>query len=260
MIDDARERPDDDAARRNQARDEGRDQGYAPGEAPAREPARRRRRRGGALQEFVVIAAIALLISFLVKTFLAQPFFIPSESMENTLDVGDRIVVSKFTPQHSALHRGDVIVFTQPTTWGPPAPENSSALVRGLKDTLTFVGVLPGGGQHVVKRLIGLPGDKVACVNDKLQVNGTTLQESAYLMPGSHPCGTPFTITVPQGKVWVMGDNRDNSFDSRGHDDGTGTKGSVPEKDITGQVVAIAWPIGRMQSVDAHPEVFSKVK
>ncbi|GAB3579047.1 signal peptidase I [Calidifontibacter terrae] len=252
MTDDAQEPRDTDAASP--------DEGYAPGEVPTRAEVHGKKRRGNALQEFVVIAAIALLISFMVKTFLAQPFYIPSESMENTLDVGDRIVVSKFTPQHAPLHRGDVIVFVQPTTWGPPGPENSNALVRGLKDALTFVGVLPGGGQHVVKRLIGLPGDKVACVNDKLQVNGTTLEETAYLKAGSHPCGTPFTITVPQGKVWVMGDNRDNSYDSRGHDDGTGVPGSVPEKDITGEVVAIAWPVGRVQSVDSHPEVFSKVK
>lgn len=252
MTDDAQERRDTEA--------EVPDGGYAPGEAPTRAEVHGRRRRGGVLQEFVVIAVIALLISFLVKTFVAQPFFIPSQSMENTLDVGDRIVVSKFTPQHSPLHRGDVIVFTQPTTWGPPTPENSNALSRAVKNALTFVGILPGGGQHVVKRLIGLPGDKVVCANDQLKVNGTTLQENSFLKPGSHPCGAPFSITVPQGKVWVMGDNRDNSYDSRGHDDGSGRPGSVPESDITGQVVAIAWPIGRAQSVNAHPEVFSKVK
>lgn len=230
---------------------------YAPGEVPQQE-APKKRRGGSALREAFVVAVIALTLSFLVKTFVAQPFYIPSQSMENTLDVGDRIVVSKFTPQHSPLHRGDVIVFAQPTSWGPPPPESSNAVKRFATDALTFVGILPGGGQHLVKRLIGLPGDEVSCTAQKLQVNGVTLNEP-YLKPGAKPCQTDFSVTVPAGKVWVMGDNRDESYDSRGHDDGTGRTGSVPESDITGQVVAVAWPISRFQSVDAHPETFAKV-
>lgn len=128
--------------------------GYAPGEVPVAEEETKKRRKGGALREIAVIAVIALTLSFLVKTFIAQPFYIPSQSMENTLDVGDRIVVSKFTPQHSPLHRGDVVVFSQPTTWGPPPPESTNQLKRVVKDTLTFIGVLrrrrtaPGQAAH----------------------------------------------------------------------------------------------------------------
>ena len=234
------------------------EEAYAPGAVPTEQDPPKKRRKGGALREAVVVAVIALALSFLVKTFVAQPFYIPSQSMENTLDVGDRIVVSKFTPQHSPLHRGDVIVFSQPASWGPPPPESSNAIKRWAKDALTFVGILPGGSQHLVKRLIGMPGDQVACSGQKLQVNGVTLAEP-YIKPGAKPCQTDFSITVPAGKVWVMGDNRDESYDSRGHDDGTGQTGSVPESDITGQVVAVAWPISRFSSVDAHPATFAKV-
>lgn len=234
------------------------DEAYAPGAVPTEQDPPKKRRKGGALREAVVVAVIALALSFLVKTFVAQPFYIPSQSMENTLDVGDRIVVSKFTPQHSPLHRGDVIVFSQPASWGPPPPESSNAVKRWAKDALTFVGILPGGSQHLVKRLIGMPGDQVACSGQKLQVNGVTLDEP-YIKAGAKPCQTDFSITVPAGKVWVMGDNRDESYDSRGHDDGTGQTGSVPESDITGQVVAVAWPISRFSSVDAHPATFAKV-
>lgn len=234
------------------------DDGFAPGEVPTEEPVPRKRGGMHALREFVVIAVIALSLSFLVKTFVAQPFYIPSQSMENALDVGDRIVVSKFTPQHSDLHRGDVIVFSQPATWGPPPAESSNAFKRVLKDALTFVGVLPGGSQHLVKRLIGLPGDEVSCSAQKLHVNGVALDEP-YVKPGAKACQSDFSVTVPAGKVWVMGDNRDASYDSRGHDDGSGEKGSVPESDITGQVVAVAWPLNRIQSVDAHPATFEKV-
>ncbi|NHN54386.1 signal peptidase I [Calidifontibacter sp. DB0510] len=235
------------------------DDGYAPGEVPSRSEGKRRPRRGGgALREVIIIAVIALTISFLVKTFVAQPFSIPSESMENTLDIGDRIVVSKFTPQRSALNRGDVIVFEQPSSWGPVQQDSSNAVVRGAKSALEFVGILPGGGHHVVKRLIGLPGDNVACVSGKVTVNGAALNEP-YVAPGNRPCADNFSITVPAGRVWVMGDNRDHSYDSRGHDDGSGRTGSVPENLITGQVVAIAWPISRIQSLPAYPQVFAKV-
>ena len=234
------------------------DDSYAPGEVPEQQDAQHKRGKASVLKEAIVVAVIALTLSFLVKTFVAQPFYIPSQSMENTLDIGDRIVVSKFTPQHSDLHRGDVVVFSQPATWGPPPPESSNAVKRVVKDGLTFVGILPGGAQHLVKRLIGLPGDEVACSGQKMKVNGVTLSEP-YLKPGVKPCQTDFSVTVPKDRIWVMGDNRDSSYDSRGHDDGTGSRGSVPESDITGQVVAVAWPLTRMQSVDAHPATFEKV-
>lgn len=238
----------------------------APGEAPANPRASKRpAKKRSALREFVTIAAIALILSFLVKTFLVQPFSIPSQSMENTLDVGDRIIVSKFTPQHSPLHRGDVVVFEQPQSWGPVYEPPENAIKKGAKDVLTWIGILPAGGQHVVKRIIGMPGDKVVCdaqcaSGGELKVNGVAIDETSYIKAGQQPSVQQFSITVPSGELWVMGDNRGDSSDSRFHDNDSGGKlGSVPISDVTGEVVAIAWPLNRIQSVNSHPEVFAKV-
>lgn len=231
-----------------------------PGAIPGDEDAPSSKSRWAFARELTVIVVIALVLSFLVKTFLAQPFFIPSASMESTLDIGDRIIVSKFTPQHSPLHRGDVIVFEDPKTWGSQ-PEHPSVLQRVVTDSLVFVGVLPGGGDHVVKRLIGLPGDHIKCCTKtgKLTVNGVPITEP-YINKGSVPSTIPFDITVPADKVWVMGDNRNDSADSRMHDGTSGGKlGSVPMSDITGQVVAIAWPISRIHALKDYSNVFAKV-
>ncbi len=230
----------------------------APGEAPARKPPAPAKSRRSFIREIAIIVVVALGLSFLVKTFVAQPYSIPSRSMENTLLPGDRIIVSKFTPQHSPLHRGDVIVFTRPKSWGPDPSPKPGALRRGINDALVFIGVLPGGGEHLVKRLIGLPGDHVKCctADGSVTVNGAPIHEP-YIKPGNVPSSMPFDITVPKGKVWVMGDNRGDSADSRVH--GNGRTGSVPMGDISGQVVAIAWPISRIGSLKSYPQTFAKV-
>ena len=235
----------------------------APGEVPAADTEQRPRHRWAFLRELAIVVVIALGLSFLVKTFLVQPFSIPSPSMENTLITGDRILVSKFTPQHSQLHRGDVVVFSKPATWGPD--ESSPTLIkRIIKDGLIGVGVLPGGPDHLVKRVIGLPGDRVVCCNarDQLTINGHAITEK-YLPPGEKSDDGPdarFAITVPAGKVWVLGDNRADSADSRVHNlDGKGVDGTVPMSDITGQVVAIAWPISRIGGLPTYGSVFADV-
>lgn len=238
-------------------------QPLAPGAIPEDdEPPAPAKSRGAFARELVVIVVIALGLSFLVKTFLVQPYYIPSQSMESTLDVGDRIIVSKFTPQHSPLHRGDVIVFEDPKTWEDGSTTAQQPFVkRALKDGLVFLGVLPGGGDHVVKRIIGMPGDHVKCCtkSGKLTVNGVAITEP-YIKSGNVPSEQTFDITVPKGKVWVMGDNRGDSADSRFHDGNSGGKlGSVPMDDISGQVVAIAWPINRIQSLKGYSNVFAKV-
>lgn len=238
----------------------GDDGALPPGAIPEDTELPKSKSRWAFTRELVVIVVIALVLSFLVKTFLAQPFYIPSASMESTLDIGDRIIVSKFTPQHSPLHRGDVIVFEDPKTWGSQS-HSSSLTQRVVKDSLVFVGILPGGGDHVVKRIIGMPGDHVVCCtkSGKLTVNGVAITEP-YINKGSVPSTMPFSITVPKDKVWVMGDNRNDSADSRLHDGTSGGKlGSVPMSDITGQVVAIAWPISRIHSLKDYSNVFAKV-
>lgn len=235
----------------------------APGEVPETDAPQARRRKGAFLRELVIVLVVALGLSFLVKSFLIQPFSIPSASMENTLITGDRILVSKFTPQHSALHRGDVIVFSKPRTWGVD-PASTSLFRRVVKDGLIGVGVLPGGPDHLVKRIIGMPGDHVVCCNARhqLSVNGYAITEK-YLPPGEKSSDGPnakFDITVPAGKVWVMGDNRADSADSRVHNaDGKGIDGTVPMDDITGQVVAIAWPISRIGALSSYGSVFAEI-
>ena len=235
----------------------------APGEVPPPGPQRASRGRWVFVRELAIVVVIALGLSFLVKTFLVQPFSIPSPSMENTLITGDRILVSKFTPQHSQLHRGDVVVFSEPTTWGPG--ESSPNLVKRIvKDGLIGVGILPGGPDHLVKRIIGLPGDRVVCCNadNQLMINGHPITEK-YLPQGEKSNDGPdarFDITVPAGKVWVLGDNRADSADSRVHNlDGKGVDGTVPIDDITGQVVAIAWPISRIGGLPTYGSVFVDV-
>lgn len=240
----------------------------APGEIPTDYAGTHERRsRGAFVRELVIVVVVALGLSFLVKTFVVQPFSIPSASMENTLVTGDRILVSKFTPQHSDLHRGDVVVFSRPKSWGVTS-SSPSLIKRIAKDGLIGVGILPGGPDHLVKRLIGLPGDDVVCCNAQHQItiNGTAITET-YLPPGTKSdsgaaSGVPpkFDLTVPAGKVWVLGDNRGESADSRYNDHGTdGRDGSVPIADITGQVVAIAWPISRIGALPNANSVFADI-
>ena len=215
------------------------------------------------LRESAIVIGMALLLSLIVKTWLMQAFYIPSESMENTLLKGDRVIVSKLTPTPFALHRGDVIVFEDPDHWLPDqAPVQRSPLGSALQSTLTFVGLLPSDeGNHLIKRVIGLPGDHVVCCdsNQRLTINGAPLNET-YLFPGDAPSLQPFDIRVPAGRVWVMGDHRSNSADSRPHDEGSGgAKGSVPESRIVGRAMTVVWPVWRWSWLSDSSETFAKV-
>jgi len=215
------------------------------------------------LRESVIVIGMALLLSLIVKTWLMQAFYIPSESMENTLLKGDRVIVSKLTPSPIALQRGDVIVFEDPAHWLPaPVAAPRTPLGSALQSTLTFVGLLPSDeGNHLIKRVIGLPGDHVVCCdsNQRLTVNGAPLNET-YLFPGDAPSLQPFDITVPVGKVWVMGDHRSNSADSRPHDaESGGAKGSVPESRIVGRAMTVVWPVWRWSWLSDSGETFAKV-
>jgi signal peptidase I len=211
----------------------------------------------------VIVIAMALLLSLIVKTWLMQAFYIPSESMENTLLVGDRVIVNKLVPSPISLKRGDVVVFQDPDHWLPtPEPVERSPLNRAVNGTLTFVGLLPSDeGNHLIKRVIGLPGDKVVCCsnNKRLSVNGVTLTEP-YLFPGDAPSQEPFTITVPPGRVWVMGDHRSNSADSRPHDENSGgVKGSVPQSMIVGRAITVVWPLDHWGWIANPSATFAKV-
>ena len=215
------------------------------------------------LRESVIVIGIATLLSLIVKTWLMQPFYIPSESMENTLVKDDRVVVSKLTPSPIELKRGDVIVFQDPGHWLPQtAPTERGPLAGALHRTLTFVGLLPSDtGKDLIKRVIGLPGDRVICCDaaGHLTVNDMPLTEP-YLFPGDAPSVTSFRITVPPGRVWVMGDHRSRSSDSRAHDEKSGgAKGSVPESLIVGRAFSVVWPIRHWAWLGTPGETFAKV-
>ncbi|WP_432488910.1 signal peptidase I [Kineococcus sp. SYSU DK018] len=214
-----------------------------PGSAPPARP------RGGvlaAVRETVLVVAVALVISLVVKTFLLQAFYIPSQSMERTLDIGDRVVVSKLTPGPFELHRGDVVVFADPGGWLADTPEpERSPLGAVVADVLTFVGLLPeDSDEHLIKRVVGLPGDHVVCCDaqGRVTVNDVPVDETAYLYPDVDPSLDPFDVTVPEDRLWVMGDNRAESADSRYNRDKE-HDGFVPLEDVVGRAYAVVWPL-----------------
>ncbi|MBF4995480.1 signal peptidase I [Arthrobacter gandavensis] len=217
----------------------------------------RKRGFGAWLREVVIIVVIALLLSFLIKTFLFRAFFIPSGSMEETLEIDDRIFVNLLVPEPFDLSRGDVVVFKDTQAWLPAAQEKNGNFIA---DALTFVGLLPDESeQHLVKRIIGMPGDHVVCcdADGKVTVNGAALDEP-YIYPGAQPSDTPFDVVVPEGKVWVMGDHRNASADSREHQDGP-NGGFINIEDIEGKASVIAWPLSRAGFIGSYPEVFEDV-
>jgi signal peptidase I len=228
------------------------------------EQASRRRGRSVLLffRDILFIILAALVISFLIKTFLIRSFFIPSGSMENTLQVNDRVIVSLLTPGLSPLHRGDVVVFSDPGGWlgaEPLTPVASSP----LNDILAFVGLAaPNDNDHLIKRVIGLPGDHVKCCNalGQVSVNGVPLDEPYINVPsGGKSDPYTFNVTVPKGDIWVMGDNRNESADSAYHETRHDTSPYVPIKDVTGQAIVISWPITRWSVLGSYPLVFQDV-
>ncbi|MEY9966390.1 signal peptidase I [Streptacidiphilus sp. MAP12-16] len=222
------------------------------GRAERRRAAKRavRRRKRSLLREIPLIIVVALGITLMLQTFLLQVFSIPSGSMQNTIGIGDRVVVDKLSPWFGAqLQRGEVVVFNDPANWlkDDPVP-NSGPVLGAVKSAFTFVGLLPSD-RDLIKRVIGLPGDTVACCDSKgrVTVNGQPLDEP-YLFPGNVPSRITFKVTVPAGKLWVMGDHRDVSADSRFHmNDPTG--GFVPEKDVVGRAVAVIWPVSHWRTL-----------
>ncbi|HEY0118648.1 MAG TPA: signal peptidase I [Cellulomonas sp.] len=199
------------------------------------------------LRETAIVLVSALVLSLLVKTFLVQAFWIPSQSMHDTLVEDDRILVSKLAPGPMQLHRGDIVVFKDPGGWLTDQPVVPvTGVQRALNDVLTFVGLRPvDAGQHLVKRVIGVAGDHVACAGagSPITVNGVALDEP-YVAPLSQPSTMAFDITVPAGSLWVMGDNRDHSEDSRYHQGNPGG-GSIPLANVVGVAFVIVWPADR---------------
>ncbi|MDA8579605.1 signal peptidase I [Pontimonas sp.] len=220
---------------------------------------------GRFLRDAVIIVVAALVVSFLIKTFLIRSFFIPTESMEATLIRDDRIIVSQLTPEVFELNRGDIIVFVDPGGWlsqqsGVSEDDPLSRILNGIS---VFVGLSsPNNEQHLVKRVIGLPGDRVVCCDDlgAMSVNGVALTETYVQLPQgvSKVSSNDFDVTVPDDALWVMGDNRYNSADSRRNMDKPGG-GFVPLENVVGRAIVISWPQERWTWLGNYPPVFSEI-
>jgi signal peptidase I len=202
------------------------------------------RSKGSLLKELPILIVVALVVSLFIKSFLVQFFYIPSGSMENTLQVQDRVAVNKVPFISDNIKRGDIVVFRDPNNWLPENLENSSnSLTSKAKSLLVTVGVLPNPAkQYLVKRVVGVAGDRIVCCADsgKLSINGVEVTEP-YIYGGDAPSDMKFDVTVPEGKLWVMGDHRGASADSRYHQDDINS-GFVPLKTVSGRVVAVIWP------------------
>ena len=202
------------------------------------------RNKGSLLKELPVLVVVALVVSLLIKTFLVQFFYIPSGSMENTLQVKDRVAVNKLPFLSKDINRGDVVVFRDPDNWLPQITDyGTNKYVAKAKGALVAVGVLPNPAkQYLVKRVVGVAGDHIVCCtkSGNLTINDVEVTEP-YIYDGNKPSEMTFDVTVPKGKLWVMGDHRSASADSRYHQEDI-NKGFVPLSRVTGRVVAIIWP------------------
>ncbi len=217
------------------------------------------------LRDVLLILLAAIVISFLIKTFLIRSFYIPSGSMEQTLHINDRIIVNQLVPDLVPIERGDVVVFKDPGGWLTPQGEPvQNGVEKAVDAVLGFIGLTaPDSNDHLIKRVIGLPGDTVTCCNDfgQMSVNGVPLDEPYVTLPGgaNRVSAIDFDVTVPEGFLWVMGDNRNNSRDSRYNQDGP-SKGFVPIDNVVGRALLISWPIDRWSWLDNHPLTFQGIE
>jgi signal peptidase I len=246
------------------------------GEAP--EAGQQEPKKKSTLRELAILAVIAVVLYYVMLTFVARPYLIPSESMEPTLHgctgcVGDRIMVDKLSYRFGAPHPGDVIVFKGPPSWniGYRSIRSPNTALRWVQNALSFIGFVPPDENDLVKRVVAVGGQTVQCRADTgLTVNGKPLKEP-YLDPATmmadpsvYPClGSEFgPVTVPQGRLWVMGDNRTHSADSRAHCTsvpadalrgvlctGDPMSGTVPVPNVIGKARFIVWPPSRWGGV-----------
>ena len=225
-----------------------------------RRAAGRARKKRSFWREFPILVVVALLLAVVIKTYAIQAFFIPSGSMENTLEINDRVLVNKLVYDVRGIHRGDIVVFNGDGSWDPgPAPGNTNFAQKFIDGFASMFG-FGHPGDILIKRVIGLPGDRVACCDaqDRVTVNGVPLTEQSYLFPGDAPSENRFNIVVPPGRLWVMGDHRLISDDSRDHLGEPGG-GTVPENAVIGRAFVIIWPPSRWRILPI-PATFEQPK
>jgi signal peptidase I len=213
------------------------------------EPPTKEKKRGSFLRELPFLILIALVLALLIKTFLVQAFFIPSGSMENTLHIGDRVLVNKLVYRIRDVHRGEIIVFRGPTSWQDnpefQTSEPGNPISKFFHDIGSALGVAAPSSKDFIKRVIGVAGDHVVCCDPqgRITVNGHPLTENSYLYPGAKPSDSNFDVTVPKGRLWVMGDHRNMSADSRSHIS-DGNDGTIPTGNVIGRAFIRVWPPG----------------
>ncbi len=221
---------------------------------------RRSRKKRSFWREFPILVVVALVLAVVIKTYAIQAFFIPSGSMENTLEINDRVLVNKLVYDVRSIHRGDIVVFNGDGSWDPGTPPANTNFAEKFVDGFASMFGFGHPGDILIKRVIGLPGDRVACCDaqGRVTVNGVPLTEQSYLYPGDSPSEIRFNIVVPPGRLWVMGDHRLISDDSRDHlgDPGGGT---IPENAVIGRAFVIIWPPSRWRILPI-PDTFQQPK
>ncbi|WP_433349807.1 signal peptidase I [Microtetraspora malaysiensis] len=216
-------------------------------------------KKGSFWKELPVLIVVALVLALLIKSFVVQAFYIPSESMENTLLVNDRVLVNKLVYHVRDIERGDTVVFSGVDSWEGEVPqeEPSNPVAGFFRWVGTSFGLIPGEKDYI-KRVIGVPGDTVKCCDaqGRITVNGTPLDEKSYLYPGDAPSLSNFEVKVPEGRLWVMGDHRSVSLDSRSHQGDPGG-GTIPIEQVIGRAFVIVWPFDRAKVLPI-PETFNQ--
>ncbi|MEU5719648.1 signal peptidase I [Streptomyces sp. NPDC020403] len=235
---------------------------FPPGEDPGGDSSgdagSAQRRPRSFWKELPLLIGIALVLALLIKTFLVQAFSIPSDSMQNTLQRGDRVLVDKLTPWFgSEPERGEVVVFHDPGGW---LEDTATPEPNAVQKFLSFIGLMPSAEEKdLIKRVIAVGGDTVECKkNGPVTVNGKALDDKSFIFEGNSACDDqPFgPIHVPEGRIWVMGDHRQNSLDSRYHQELPG-QGTVSTDEVVGRAIVIAWPVNRWATLPV-PSTFDQ--